>query len=306
MADRYTNEQREQIKEISDAFESLARREDVDYRHHDANNNLNLDQLLNYWKYRVKVFASKKSTLRAPPGKLSAIIENLEKVQDALNRLLSDIPSDESADDYLDGNLRKINGELSTNQSQRLNRQGQTESLSDEFNELYWKHIPDDFSVREIVKEIKVERLETTLTGKADLEEAYHKSEKVVLNSLKRMRTVCGIGVALLIAIAAAGAIAFQTPLPFQTTLPINLLILLYCSVEIRRYLIDAKNRDLCRVRLREFNTLPPLPSVDAPMHGEIVKSWYHAFNKLDDKDLTWADIVKPILNRFLNPSPGN
>ena len=306
MVDRYTSEQRKQIREISSAFESLARREDVDYRQHDANANLNLDQLLDYWKYRVKVFASKKHALCAPPGKLSAIIENLGNVKDALEQLLSDIPPHESADNYLDSNLRKINGELSTNQSQRSYQQGQRGSLSDEFNELYWQHIPDDFSVKEIVKEIRVEKLETTLTGGADLEEAYHKSERVVLQSLKRMRTVCGIGIVLLVVIAATSAVAFKNPLPFQTTLPINLLILLYCSVEIRRYLIDAKNRDLCRVRLREFNALPPMLPVDTPVHGEIVKSWYHAFNKLDDKDLTWADIVKPILNRFLNPSQGN
>ena len=306
MADRYTSEQRKQIKEISDDFAALARLEDVDYRQHDNNANLQLDQLLDYWKYRVKVFASNKKSLRAPPAKLGAIIENLKKVKDALERLLSDIPPDESADSYLESNLRKINGEPTASQPQRHYQQDQRSSLIDEFNELYWKHIPDDFSVKEIVKEIKVEKLETTLTGGADLEEAYHKSEKVVMKSLKRMRTTCGVGVVLLITIAALGTIAFKNPLPFQTTLPINLLILLYCTVEIRRYLIDAKHRDLCRVRLREFNTLPPLPPVDAPSHGEIVKSWYHSFNKLDDKDLTWVDIFKPLLNRFLNPSAGN
>ena len=306
MADRYTSEQRKEIREIGDAFESLTRREDVDYRQHDKNANLQLDQLLDYWKYRVKVFASNKKSLRAPPGKLPAIIENLKKVNDALERLLSDIPPDESADSYLESNLKKINGEPTSSQTQRHSQQNQRLSLIDEFDELYWKHVPDDFSVKEIVKEIKVEKLDTTLSGGADLREAYHKSEKVVVKSRNRMRTTCGIGVLLLIVIAAVGTVVFENPVPFQTTLPINLLILLYCSVEIRRYLIDAKSRDVCRVRLREFNTLPPLPPIDAPTYGEIIKSWYHAFNKLDDKDLTWADIVKPLLNRFLNPSQGS
>ena len=306
MAVQYTKEQKDRIKEIRHQFELLERRSEVDYRNHDAHPNLNLDQLLDYWKYRVKVFASEKMPLKAPPANLDAIFTNLEEVKEALERLLSDIPPDESAVSYLDSNLIKINGDSSSSQDSYSRHQTPQISLIDQFNGLYWKYIPDDFSVKEIVKEIKIEKLETTLTGGADLKEAYCKSETLVAKSLVRMRWACILGVAFLVAVACSGALAFSEPLPFQTTLPINLLILLYCSVEIRRYLIDAKHRDLCRVRLREYNTLPPLPPADAPEHGEIVKSWYHAFNKLDDKDLTWADIVKPLINRFLNPGSGN
>lgn len=306
MAVKYTKDQKTRIRELRQEFESLRRRTEVDYRNHDAHANLNLDQLLDYWKYRVKVFASEKMPLQAPPGNLDAILNNLEEVKEALERLLSDIPPDESAVSYLDGNLNKINGVPSSGHDSNSRHQTRPLSLIDQFNELYWKYIPDDFSVKEIVKEIKIEKLETTLTGGADLKEAYCKSEAMVAKSLARMRRACLFGVVLLVAIACSGALAFAEPLPFQTTLPINILILLYCSVEIRRYLIDAKHRDLCRVRLREYNTLPPLPRDDAPEHGEIIKSWYHAFNKLDDKDLTWADIVKPLINRFLNPASGN
>lgn len=77
--------------------------------------------------------------------------------------------------------------------------------------------------------------------------------------------------------------------------------------IVLRDRLEDAKNRDVSKVRLREYNALPDYETIeDSATRNEIVKNWYNAFNRLEERDLTWTDILKPLIVRLFNPSRSN
>ena len=297
---QYDKELKIQIRQISDDFEKLKRREDVDYYPQNQHPSLNLEQLLAFWKYRVQVFSSSNPKLKASIGNAQKTIPILQEILEVLNKLLDRIPSNESADTYLNNLIEKLN-ESQPSSPHHGQQPRSSRSLLDRFHDSYWKLVPDEFKMKEIVRETVKLKSKTILSASADLIEAYCKSESKVKESFCKMTVVCIAGIVLLGVVMYIGAEFFDQPLGFQATFPINLLILLYCSVMIRRYLIDAKNRDVCKIRLREYNSLPDYDNADDQTKSEIIKNWYNSFNKFPEKDLTWSDVLKPLFARLMN-----
>lgn len=299
MAVKYSEDQKRKIEEIRDRFRSLDRDPDVDYRPHDELSFLNIDRELSFWKYRVDVFASKSSATKAPTGDVDHIVQILNDVLKALDGILGRIPNSEAADSYLKGKVDALYGNEEDSRQRARHRDGQPDCLLTQFNSVYWDRVPDDVKVKEVVKEVTrdAER-KVVLTGSCDLSESYRKSEVQVQSARKRMSNACLLGLVALAIVALISFFSGDQPLPFHVTLPINFLILLYCSIEIRRFLIDAKNRDIARNRLTEFNSLPKLDEIDAASRSEIVKGWYSSFNRPAETSAPLANMLKALFNQ--------
>ena len=299
MAVKYSEDQKRKVEEIWDRFRSLDRNPDVDYRPHDELSFLNIDRELSFWKYRVDVFASKSSATKAPIGDVDHIVQILNDVHKALDGILGRIPNSEAAESYLKDKVDALYGNEEDTRQRARHRDGQPSCLLTQFNSVYWDRVPDDVKVKEVVKEVKrdAER-KVVLTGSCDLSESYRKSEVQVQIARKRMSISCALGLVALSIVAWISSSSGDPSLPFHVTLPINFLILLYCSIEIRRFLIDAKARDIARKRLTEFNSLPKLDEIDAASRSEIVKGWYNSFNRPAETSAPWAGVLKALFNQ--------